>query len=555
MMKKFVILIPVLVIYLMKFGYGAIEFQGITLFSEKEISRYIDKNITVDSTSAQLLDLYRNVGYFGVEIVKIESNSKRTIIYISEGRPSVISKLNLIVIPDSVSELLGDCRNNISGAIASQVTLEKFAKEAIAILADNGMPFARGEWSGFQIDDNGNVECDFRIIAGPKAIISAIEFSGRKRTTLELLRKSAGLNLGALYSETNTRTAERMIDKMSYVEIVSPFYLETSAIGDSCVIVYNLKELPSTRFDGVGGFVKTKDKTDFIGRIEMEFGDILGTGRAFSLYWNKKDAQSNELSVKYLEPFILKSRMDLQLEVFQIDRDSLFVKNGGAAALYRRFGTELSGAVKFSLERTVPESGSSVSTSTKRSVGIEFDFDKTDFRLNPRSGYEIGSKLDYGYRSNSAVIEGENPPSSLSSAGLTGTAYFNPFNKFVTAFGFNGWGITTSNGTVPVDEYYFIGGANGLRGYTDQQFPAYRYTIATFEFRLITGKYSRAYLFGDFGFIKSSQQRETDYKFRPGYGFGLVSKAGIGIVKIEIAWGDVGFPSDAVFNFGFGGRF
>ncbi len=555
MMKKFIVLTPVLIISLIKFGYGAIEFQGITMFSEREISRHIDKNITADSASAQLLNLYRNIGYFGAEIAKIESNSEGSIIYLSEGGPSVISKLNLIVIPDSVSELLGDYQNKISGAIASQATFEKFAKGAIAILADNGMPFARGEWSGFLIDDNGNVECDFRIIAGPSVILSAIEFNGINRTTPELLRKSASLNLGALYSETNARTAERMIDKMPYVEIASPFYLETSAIGDSCVIVYNLKELPSTRFDGVGGFVKTKDKTDFIGRIEMEFGDILGTGRAFGLYWNKKDSRSNELSVKYLEPFILNSRMDLRLEAFQTDRDTLFVKNGGAAVLSRRFGTELSGAVKFSLERTVPESGSSVSTSTKRSVGIEFDFDKTDFRLNPRSGYEIGSKLNYGYRSNSKVILGENPPSSLSSAGLTGTAYWNPFNKFVTAFGFNGRGITTSNGTVPVDEYYFIGGANGLRGYTDQQFPAYRYAIATFESRLITGKYSRAYLFGDFGFIKPSQQRETDYKFRPGYGFGLVSRAGFGIVKIEIGWGDVGFPSDAVFNFGFGGRF
>jgi hypothetical protein len=66
---------------------------------------------------------------------------------------------------------------------------------------------------------------------------------------------------------------------------------------------------------------------------------------------------------------------------------------------------------------------------------------------------------------------------------------------------------------------------------------------------LITGKYSRAYLFGDFGIIKGSPDMDVDYSFNPGYGLGLVSR------RVEIGWGKEGFPSEAVFNFGIIGSF
>jgi hypothetical protein len=94
-----------------------------------------------------------------------------------------------------------------------------------------------------------------------------------------------------------------------------------------------------------------------------------------------------------------------------------------------------------------------------------------------------------------------------------------------------------------------------LRGYTEEQIPAYRYLIFTLEPRLITGKYDRVYLFGDFGLIKGAPDRDLDYTFKPGYGFGLVSRSAIGQLKVEIGWGDEGFPSEAVFNFGIMGSF
>jgi outer membrane protein assembly factor BamA len=556
MRKTSLIFISFFICFIANEAYCDIEFQGNFAVSDRELLKNIDPDASTLDISNQIKKLYQNKGYFDVSFEREYTDpSQNRIFVINEGKLSRISIIDLSIAPDSLGLLLDDLRNMFVRRAASRNSFREFAESSVSILADNGMPFARGEWVGFGIDENDNIIASFKIVPGPYTIISDFEFNGVKRTKPDILEKAAGLKRGEPFSKKETMRSEKMMEKLQYIEISSPYYLEASVEGDSCTIVYNIRELPSTRMEGFGGLINIKGKTDFIGRVNFEFGDILGTGRAFSLFWNKKDARSNELSVKYIEPFILNSRLNLELEAYQLDLDTLYVTTGGRASVIHNFGIDLTGIMYTSIERTVPESGSNVSRSLKRSIGMEFDYDKTDFAPNPKSGYEIGSGIEYRYRSNSMVLAGQSPPSNVTSAGLNGAYYLKFTGRAVTAVSFRGWGIVSANGVVPVDEYRFIGGVHNLRGYTEQQFPAYRYAIFTAEPRLIAGKYSRAYLFGDFGLIKGSQDRDDEYSFKPGFGLGLVSRSRIGQVKVEIGWGDVDFPSDPVFNFGIGGNF
>ena len=556
-MKKIsVVFFSVLIWFIAKDAFCDLRFQGNLALSDRELLSVLDPKSGADSISDQIKKIYRNLAYFDIEVEReYLDRSQNRVFVISEGKQSKISAIDLDIAPDSLELILDDLIDMFVGRAASQKSFKEFAEGCVNILAENGRPFARGEWAGFKPDENDNIIAGFKIVPGPLSIISDVEFNGIKRTKPETLEKAAGLGKGNLFSKKEVLRSEKLIGKLPYVEISSPYYLETSTNGDSCTVVYNIRELPSTRIEGFGGLINVKGKTDFIGRVNIEFGDILGTGRMFGLFWNKKDTRSNELSIKYMEPFIFKSRLDLELEAYQIDRDTLYITTGGRASIIQRFNIDLTGALRTSIERTVPETGSNISRSIKRSIGTEFDYNKSDFPPNPKSGYEIGTELEYRYRSNSAVSEGQNPPSNITSAGSDGAVYLNPGSRFVAAASFKGWGIVSANGNVPADEYRFVGGVHDLRGYTEQRFPAYRYLILSMEPRWLTGTYSRAYLFGDFGLIKDSQERGGDYRFRPGYGLGLVSRSGIGQVRVEIGWGDEDFPSGAVFNFGIGGSF
>jgi outer membrane protein assembly factor BamA len=535
---------------------GAVEISGNRLYSDKELIRLADFTLPDDSLSVSILALYHEAGYYSAEIESIEYDRKgQRSIFIEEGTPSVVESIFVNIVPDSLKAHFDDLVHSVEGEVASRDMLDDFANRAVSRLAEHGMPFARGQWLDFEFNKENNLRATFRIISGPRCRISNLVFDGIARTRPETIERVISLKAGDLYAESRVRDSERHIGQMPYIEISSPFELNAVSGGDSCRVIYHIRELPSTRFEGAGGFVNTKERSDFLGRINLAIGDILGTGRSFGLLWDKKDRISSELKLDYLEPYFLGSKFDVKLEVFQIDRDSLYIETGGRIGLRYKFDRGSSGGLRFSVERTEPESGADISSSTGRSVKLDFDYDRTDYIDNPRSGYLLKTEVDYRYRSNRRVIEGDDPPTRLSAVGAEGGYFAELKNNFVIAIRLAGWGIASADGTVPVDELRFVGGFNDLRGYAEEQFPSYRYAVATIEPRILAGRKSRIYIFGDFGAIKGSQSQNEDYRFWPGYGLGLVAPSGIGIFKIEIGWGKTGFPSEAIFNFGLAGAF
>lgn len=535
---------------------GAIEISGNRLYSDKELMRLVDFALPDDSISVSILALYHEAGYYSADIKSIEYDRRgQRSIFIEEGTPSVLESIFVNIVPDSLKARLDDLVYSVEGEVASRDVLDDFANRAVSRLAEHGMPFARGQWLDFEFNQENNLRATFRIISGPRCRISDLVFDGIARTRPETIERVIGLKVGDPYAESRVRDSERYIGQMPYIEISSPFEIKAVSGGDSCRVIYHIRELPSTRFEGAGGFVNTKERSDFLGRINLAFGDILGTGRSFGLLWDKKDRISSELKLDYLEPWFLGSKFDVKLEIFQIDRDSLYIQTGGRIGLRYKFDRGSSGGLRFSVERTEPESGSDISSSTGRSIKLDFDYDRTDYIDNPRSGYFMKTELDYRYRSNRRVIEGDDPPTRLSAVGAEG-GYFAELKKnFVIAIRLAGWGIASADGTVPIDELRFVGGFNDLRGYAEERFPAYRFAVATIEPRILAGRKSRIYIFGNFGAIKGSQSQNEDYRFWPGYGLGLVAPSGIGIFKIEIGWGKTGFPSEAIFNFGLAGAF
>jgi outer membrane protein assembly factor BamA len=343
---------------------------------------------------------------------------------------------------------------------------------------------------------------------------------------------------------------------MPYVDIAAPFDIRPFADGDSSYIVYKIRETPSTRFDGAGGFTSGEGRDSFVGRLELEFGDIMGTGRAFGFRWNRKDRWSNELSLNYLEPYLLDSNFDLRIEFAQVDRDTSFIKSSGRVGFSRSFRAGLSGNLWFGVERTVPESNSAIPRASARFVEVAFDFDRTDRPANPRSGYGLSSNVGYKYRTNTASDSvALDPPRKITTTG-TGARFFLGLRKrFVMAFRAEAWGVVTSDGRVPADELAYLGGFEKLRGYAERRFPAYRYFLASIEPRLITGEDSRVYAFVDLAQINNSQYESSRYKFYPGYGLGAVAPSALGQLRLEIGWGKTGFPGEGVLNFGIVGRF
>jgi outer membrane protein assembly factor BamA len=532
---------------------AAADIRGNRHLSDERIMEAISNVNSSDSVIARIEEVYRREGFFLAKVQWISSTAKgEREISISEGKASMVDSLTVTLQPPVSTMIFEDLVDELVGKIASEANLNGFAERCIERLAESGMPYASGEWSSFGLDDHNGVIAEFMILPGPFVYVKGIRFAGIRRTRPQTLRRLIRIKDGARYSEGEIEDAERQLELMPYVDLGGPFEIVPAADADSCIIVFRVRETPSTRFDGGGGLVRSGRHSTFLGRADLEFGDILGTGRAFGLVWNRKDKYSAELRLRYFEPFFLNGPFDMELGAFQLDRDTTFIQTGATLGLTHMFEGGLSASLAFTVQRTEPETGSDVISSVGRSVKLTFDFDRTDYLENPSTGYGISSEVDYKSRSNSGA-DSLNLPSILTSAGMEIRKFLKIARHFIIAGRLSGWGIVSSDGNTPIDELAFLGGFESLRGYSERRFPALRYFTATIEPRLIAGRQSRLYIFTDMAEIKSGETEK--YRFFPGFGVGVVAPTTLGQFRLEVAWGRTGFPSDAVVNLGVAGKF
>lgn len=105
-----------------------------------------------------------------------------------------------------------------------------------------------------------------------------------------------------------------------------------------------------------------------------------------------------------------------------------------------------------------------------------------------------------------------------------------------------------SSGTLPWSEQYFLGGANDLRGYQDDQFEGDEMALGNFELRLPVHDAVSVVAFYDIGWASN------DFNFsdmKDAYGFGIRVQTPMGYVRLDIAEGEY----ETRTHFGFGEMF
>ncbi|MDH7516037.1 MAG: BamA/TamA family outer membrane protein, partial [Bacteroidota bacterium] len=105
-----------------------------------------------------------------------------------------------------------------------------------------------------------------------------------------------------------------------------------------------------------------------------------------------------------------------------------------------------------------------------------------------------------------------------------------------------------------VSDYYFLGGANTLRGYREEQFAGSRTAWANLECRYLFASRSNVYAFFDFGYVflagDSGKQREEFRILRDGYGIGVRLETVVGIFSVSYALGKGDAVSNGKIHFG-----
>ena len=185
------------------------------------------------------------------------------------------------------------------------------------------------------------------------------------------------------------------------------------------------------------------------------------------------------------------------------------------------------------------------------SIGVDYEWNKTNYRLNPSKGNEIRLLVSVGLKTiskNNDILSISDPSFNYASlydsiklktyqfrTKVIATHYF-PAGKRSTIKASVNAGLFSSQ-EVFRNELFQIGGYKLLRGFDEESIYATQYGVATAEYRYLLGLNSYLFTFIDAGWVKNKYQDININNKFISTGLGLVFETKLGLLNMSFAVG------------------
>lgn len=533
--------------------------------TEDTIKKRISKQLTRNG--------YYNFGFNNIlSEVSEDSQYVNYLISLDEGSQTYINEIYVSNIDSLDQEIVDDELENLRSSPFLMDELELSFSELLDYFENNGFPFTsiHVESTYFFYDSETQesfVDLYLKLAKNQISSIDTVVILGNTKTKDYVIKRSLRFQKGESYSQEMIEDIPAKLNRLHFfnpVEIPS-YYFDSQ---DKGILEVTISEKETNSFDGIIGYIPSSDDNEsgyITGLANISLRNLFGTGRALSFKWNKVDRFSQELELKYLEPWILGLPLNIDLLLFQRQQDSSYVQrllNGNIEFL----ATEsMSAALIFSQEYTIPTNpdlrGFTVYNSKSFISGVNLKIDTRDDILVPTTGlYFLNS---YKYRSKNINGPAEYVPDTMNilpkqySIELDFVFHYKLFNRNIPTVGIHFREIRGDN--VEISDMYRMGGTNTLRGYRENQFDGNRLMWTNIEYRYLLGRRSYAFMFVDIGYYLKDQlstlnlPEVSDIKI--GYGLGITFETGLGLLGVSYALGEGDSFSTGKIHFGLIGEF
>lgn len=411
---------------------------------------------------------------------------------------------------------------------------------------------------------------------GPVYHIDSIHVVGNVKVSNLFLQKYLDIPAKSLYNRERLLKVTKKVRELSYVEETKASDLSLLATG-STLNVY-LKPKRSSQVNVLLGFLPnnnqlTSKKLLVTGEANIRLHNALGQGEVIGLNWQQLQVKSPRLNLLYQHPYFLNSSIGLDFAFDMFRKDSTYLNvNMQLGGQYVLSGTQ-SGKVFIQRFQTIVNTIDTASILLNHhlpdvadvssvNLGVDYEYNNTDYRLNPRKGnvlHIITSAGTKRIKKNSQVVElkdPNNPGYDFSTlydtvklktyqfrVRATAEKYFQLAKQSTIKTAINA-GIFQS-GNIFRNELFQIGGYKLLRGFDEESQYLSHFAIGTVEYHYLIGLNSYFYVLADGGWGRSDiEQTKIDYTYLgTGLGLAFETKAGI----FNMAWA-VGKRSDTDFN-------
>lgn len=392
-----------------------------------------------------------------------------------------------------------------------------------------------------------------------EAVVEEIKVEGNKRTKDYVVKRNLSTKVGQVLKK---RRLQRDLERLNNIGYFSSVNIEPEAGSEpgKLVLVVKVKEQKTglatlgVGYTGGGSGAVRSGVTGAISLSERNFG---GKGYGGSIQW-QRGVNVDALNVSYFDPAINDNRDSFGFSVYRSSVTDIqqavsgsnpvvyalydYKNSGGNATFGHPFSDDLSLFLTLKTEKLeLVKSPNSqykpmgMGSGTSNSAAISGLYDTRDDMFNPLSG----SFVSGSYQVAGGILSGDY---QFSKVQLELRQYFPVWKNKTIAL--RAWGGIL-NGGAPATEYFYVGGADSIRGYPENNFLGSRMVVMNAEFRFPIAKIKilNGAIFADAGnawFPGQNSKLYTD----AGVGIRLVFPTlGLGVIRIDYAFGQQGSRS------------
>lgn len=559
---------------------NSFEVNGNFNFDDNEYFRWagltLNQNIfpgVLDSVKNRIARNILSYGYFYLSFEKsditlsIDSTTFRITLDVNENTAIIVEKINISNIDSTIDQSLIEQFKYLEGQTLNTENLELNIEQILINYENSGHPFARIVIKSIivtkdTVDNEYLAEINLKLESGQLNKIDKVEITGNTSTKEYVILRELRFETGAPYIQKQIDEFPKRLNRLRFFEPVqSPRFLINSK--KEGVLVIDIKEKNTNNFDGIIGYIppgKSESSGYVTGLVNVSLRNLFGTGRAIALKWNKFNRKSQELDLKYLEPWFLSYPLNINLNLYQRIQDSTYVQRKIEGALEYLATEDISGSVSISTESVVPtvrmKPVFTVYNSSYLTTGVNLKIDTRDDPYSPTEGLLFVNSYSYSRKKINGPEEYISPnletSVNLQRFAVSFNIFYELFSRQVIALGVNGRELRSS--AYENSDLYRLGGTNTLRGYREEQFLGSRIFWSNLEYRALFTRRSFGFVFFDTGYYLRPADEEKNIlkseEFLYGFGLGLNLETGLGVLRVSYALGKGDTFSDGKIHFG-----
>jgi outer membrane protein insertion porin family len=518
-----------------------------------------------------LVDHYYNNGYINVKVgepeVRLASDRRGLVVTIgiTEGEQFRVGDIGFkgeLLEPEEAVRRKLQLK---SGQVFNRSQLRSDLLLLTDICTDKGYAFANVNPATRINQERKAVDVTYELEKGEKVYIDRINVTGNTRTRDKVVRREMKLAEGDLYSSSALKRSKQSLMNLGYFEDAAIATTKGSEENKLNVNV-DVKEKATGTFSVGAGYSSIDG---LMGQVSVSQANFLGLGLRANLAASL-GGKSSTYNFGLTDPYFRDTRWTVGADLYRTERDYLDfsrrVTGGDVKAGYPLSDTlstfwiyKYEDKLIFDVSDTIevqPET-----TSTTSSITASLNRNTTDYRLDPSKGMVNSLSVEY--------------------AGLGGTNKFLKYHADSALFFPAPWSTVFSlrgaldyiqdiGKDIPIDEKYYLGGINSIRGYEGRSVSPVDENgnyiggtkSATFNveyiFPLLQEVKMKGVIFFDAGNSYATEQ-EMFSSFRTSYGAGIRWNSPLGPLRLE--YGIPINPRDGIddeggrFEFSIGGFF